>query len=357
MDNTKNICYRLLLLLLIFHQLIFLFLLILKGKTESTKIVLKYLTTVGSTSGIVDSDQSSVMEKILQSNPILEAFGNARTIRNDNSSRFGKFIELNFNRRGNLIGGMIRTYLLEKVRLPTQQAGERNFHIFYQMARGGNTEELKDWGILPIEDYWYTNQGGIFELQHVDDKEEFTAMKIALTTLNFDANTQIEMFRCLAGLLHLGQLQFISDRDGEGSEVARDEENVKHLFFAATLCGLDVNFIAKTLTIRVINASGDVYQKKLTKIQASDARDALTKAIYGTMFQFIVNRINLSIEVDKKNVRADIGVLDIFGFECFRYNSFEQLCINYTNETLQQQFNQFVFKMLVLIQLFNCLFC
>jgi myosin V len=285
------------------------------------------------------------MDKILQSNPILEAFGNARTIRNDNSSRFGKFIELNFNRRGHLIGGMIRTYLLEKVRLPTQQPGERNFHVFYQMMVGGSDEDIEDWNLENIEEYWYANQGGIFELQHVDDGDEYRAMRAALNTLSFPEDHQIGLFRVLAGLLHLGQVQFVADHDGEGCEVSPDESSKNHLENAARLLGLRVNDVAKTFTIRIINARGEIFEKKLTSFQAFDARDALSKAIYGQIFQWLVQNINKSIMVDMKNVRADIGVLDIFGFECFKQNSFEQLCINYTNETLQQQFNQFIFKM------------
>jgi myosin-5 len=144
------------------------------GKTESTKIVLRYLTTVGSSTGTVETESGSIMDKVLQSNPILEAFGNAKTIRNDNSSRFGKFIELNFNRRGHLVGGTIRTYLLEKVRIPYQQLGERNFHIFYQMLAGGSSEEKAEWGLADIQDIFYTNQGNDFVLKFVYDCEEFT---------------------------------------------------------------------------------------------------------------------------------------------------------------------------------------
>ena len=128
------------------------------GKTESTKIVLRFLTAVGNSSGGVSFDNDTIMEKVLQSNPILEAFGNARTLRNDNSSRFGKFIELSFNRRGCLVGGQIRTYLLEKVRIPFQQNQERNFHVFYQMAAGASPEDREKWSLCSIDSYWYTAQ-------------------------------------------------------------------------------------------------------------------------------------------------------------------------------------------------------
>lgn len=283
------------------------------GKTESTKIVLRYLTTVGNSSGGLELAAGSVMDKILQSNPILEAFGNARTIRNDNSSRFGKFIELNFNRRGHLIGGTIRTYLLEKVRLPTQQSGERNFHIFYQMATGGNQDDLRDWEIESIKDFWYASQGGIFTLQHVNDADEYADMRTALNTLNFKSEYQVCLFQIMAGLLHLGQLQFTRDNDGEGCEISADPDVQRHLQASARLCGLDVPSIKKTMTVRIITVAGESLEKKLTATQAADARDALAKAIYGKTFLWLVETINLSIQVDPKNVRADIGVLDIFG--------------------------------------------
>jgi myosin V len=315
------------------------------GKTESTKIVLRYLTTVGNAGGSLALEDGSVMDKILQSNPILEAFGNARTLRNDNSSRFGKFIELNFNKRGHLIGGTIRTYLLEKVRLPTQQLGERNFHVFYQLVAGSSEEEKALWHIDSIQDFWYANQGNVFRLRHVNDQDEFKAMKAALNTLNFDLSDQKHLLGAIAGLLHLGQLQFLPDEDGEGSEVSSDVEVRHNLKVASDLIGIDTSDLSRTLTVRLIQAREEVYMKKLTPVQASDARDAFAKAIYGRIFQWIVDTINKSIEIDRSLVRADIGVLDIFGFECFQSNSFEQLCINYTNETLQQQFNQFVFKM------------
>lgn len=318
---------------------------LLIGKTESTKIVLRYLTIVGSPTGRLELSQGSVMDKILQSNPILEAFGNAKTIRNDNSSRFGKFIELNFNRRGHLVGGKIRTYLLEKVRLPSQQLGERNFHIFYQMASGGSKEELLDWGIDSIEEFKYTNQGNIFKLKHVNDHEEFQIMKSALSTLNFSNEQQIAIMKIMAGLLHLGEIEFVPDSDGEGSDVSFSDRVLNHLQKAADLIGIDMDALIYTLTVRIISTRNESYEKKLTPAQAENARDAMTKAIYGKIFLSIVDIVNLSIQVDAKLVRSDVGVLDIFGFECFKQNSFEQLCINYTNETLQQQFNQFVFKM------------
>eukprot|EP00981_Chlorochromonas_danica_P003888 scaffold736_cov197-Ochromonas_danica.AAC.2 len=318
------------------------------GKTESTKIVLRYLTTVGNSAQTLELVTGSIMDKVLQSNPILEAFGNARTNRNDNSSRFGKFIELNFNKRGSLIGGKIRTYLLEKVRLPLQQPGERNFHIFYQLFAGNDEDEQRRWQLEPIEHYDYLAHGGIYSLQSIDDGRDFLELKKALTILRFEEEDQKSLFDAIAGILHLGQVRFLSVTTGEGEgSVLNQEEtsSVKGLERFCSLCGLSQEAVLSTLTLRLITARGETYEKKLNAIQATDARDAVAKAIYGKAFDWIVLMINKCMEVDKASIRATIGVLDIFGFESFQHNSFEQLCINYTNETLQQQFNQYIFKM------------
>ena len=314
------------------------------GKTESTKIVLRYLTTVGSNSGVANCT-GSVMDKILQSNPILEAFGNARTLRNDNSSRFGKFIELSFSKRGHIMGGVVRTYLLEKVRLSSQQPGERNFHIFYQMIAGATAEERRRWSLPSLRELHYLCQGGIFELRHVNDKDEFGDLRVAMDTLGFEAGTQVALLGVLAGLLHVGQLQFTHTADGEGSELASEATITASLSSAAALIGVPANELCSIMTVRRMTARAETYSIRLRPDQAVDARDAFAKALYGRLFEWIVQVINSSIRVEAKDARAYIGVLDIFGFECFKSNSFEQLCINYTNETLQQQFNQFVFKM------------
>lgn len=316
------------------------------GKTESTKIVLKYLTTLGN-SMKSEIEESTIMDKILQSNPILEAFGNARTLRNDNSSRFGKFILLNFNKRGALIGGSIKTYLLEKVRLPFQQKGERNFHIFYQLLTGTTEEEKSRLFLDSLFDFEYLSKGGIKELKNIDDRQEYKSLKNALTTLDFNSEIQKSIFEIVSGILHLGQLKFDSfqDEEGEGSKLSHQNELNSNIQAISILLGLSTEDLAVTLTSRIIVARGETYTKKLTVTQANDARDAISKSIYGKLFDWIVHSINKSIQVDSTNIRANIGVLDIFGFECFQKNSFEQLCINYTNETLQQQFNQYIFKL------------
>mmetsp|Transcript_676 Transcript_676/g.962 ORF Transcript_676/g.962 Transcript_676/m.962 type:complete len:1715 (-) Transcript_676:47-5191(-) len=318
------------------------------GKTESTKVVMKYLTTVGNANGITELEEGSVMDRVLQSNPILEAFGNARTIRNDNSSRFGKFIELLFDKRGILLGAKIETYLLEKVRIPNQSEHERNFHIFYQMTKGANDDERKNWDLEGPEEYKFSNQGDCFDLNRVEDEEEFVFTKKALLLMGFSTDTQNSIFSLVASLLHLGQVEFVSN-DDENAEFSSDGATMNALANVSRLAYLPRDGLEKALTERTIEigvkSMHEIHTIKLEERQANDARDALAKAIYGQLFNHIVGALNANINCSRKDVRASIGVLDIFGFECFKKNSFEQLCINYTNETLQQQFNQFVFKM------------
>jgi myosin-5 len=285
------------------------------------------------------------MDKVLQSNPILEAFGNARTIRNDNSSRFGKFIEMHFNKRAALIGASIRTYLLEKVRLPTHAENERNFHIFYQMCSGASDEERIRWRLRPLQDYHYTNQGECYTLRHVRDEDEWPATRQAMRTLNFSENDTEALLSCTAGLLQLGQVRFQPDADGEGAEIDSTPESMEALRHGAELCGLQIEALRRAMLVKTMEMRGELFTMKLRPGPAADARDALAKALYGRLFDWIVQMINTSIQCERREIKADISVLDIFGFECFKNNSFEQLCINYTNETLQQQFNQFVFKM------------
>ncbi|CAM9675631.1 unnamed protein product [Chrysoparadoxa australica] len=319
------------------------------GKTESTKasqVVMKFLTAVGNTDGVMELAEGSIMDRVLQSNPILEAFGNARTIRNDNSSRFGKYIDLQFDRRGNLLGAGIETYLLETVRIPNQSPGERNFHIFYQITKGADDDERERWSLGDPEDYYYCNQGECYELRRVEDGEEFLKTKRAMSLMGISESDSQAMLDLVAGLLHLGQLEFDEGED-EGAVVPDDPETVDTLETVCRLCSLPAPGLTRALTEKSIEIGGgrEVHTIKLRARQASDARDALAKAIYGQLFLHIVTLIKENISCDKKQIRASVGVLDIFGFECFANNSFEQLCINFTNEHLQQQFNQFVFKM------------
>jgi myosin-5 len=323
------------------------------GKTESTKIVMLYLTTLGA-GGEDASEQGelSIMQKVLQSNPVLEAFGNARTLRNDNSSRFGKFIELGFNRAGHLKGAKVQTYLLEKVRLAFHAAGERNYHIFYQLLRGCQEDEHAKYefhegitGGLDLPNYFhYTGQGGAPHLREFTDESGYEHTKKAMQRLGWSKETIDQVFCIIAGLLHLGQISFNSvEKEGMETAVIGDE---KILEYSSRLLGVDTNRLRLALTERIIVARDQEITTQLTPERAADARDALAKTVYGSLFLWIVDQVNQSIGWENdSDIKSSCGVLDIFGFECFAINSFEQLCINYTNEALQQQFNQFIFKL------------
>lgn len=324
------------------------------GKTESTKIVMSYLTTLGGMGMEQESNgELSIMERVLQSNPVLEAFGNARTLRNDNSSRFGKFIELGFSRAGHLQGAKVQTYLLEKVRIAFHATGERNYHIFYQLLRGA-TDEMKEkymlnevnTGGLELPNCFHlTKQGGAPQLREFTDESGFDYTLKAMRALGWSEEVIDNVLSLIAGLLHLGETAFVKKETASGQDAAgiADEESLKR---TCSLLGVDYEKMALTLTVRILVARGQEIQTELSPDAAADARDALAKTIYGALFLWVVDQVNKSIcwENDQ-DVRSSIGVLDIFGFECFSVNSFEQLCINFTNEALQQQFNQFIFKL------------
>ena len=335
------------------------------GKTESTKIVMLYLTTLGSASmgsstageGSLTSSSGGeanldIMDRVLQSNPILEAFGNARTLRNDNSSRFGKFIELGFSRSGQLLGAKVDTYLLEKVRLGFHASGERNYHIFYQVVRGATPEQHAKFhfneghtGGLELANYFhYTGQGGAPQLREFTDEEGLAYTIKAMKKMNWPQEKIDNVLSLVAGLLHLGQVTFAAGEvNGEESSEIEDD---KILGYAAELIGVDLDAIRSALTQRIMEARGERMTLVLNCARALDARDALTKTIYGALFLWVVKQVNECIiwSNDRDKVNS-VGVLDIFGFESFAVNSFEQLCINFTNEALQQQFNKFIFKM------------
>jgi len=342
------------------------------GKTESTKIVMLYLTTLGSSQPTSKSEESqknlnagggggggamtdlSVMERVLQSNPILEAFGNARTLRNDNSSRFGKYIELGFSRAGTLLGARVQTYLLEKVRLGFHASGERNYHIFYQVLRGMSEEQKKKFrfhdhethGLELANHYHYTGQGGAPSLREFTDEAGLKYTIKAMKALGWDEEKTETVLGLVAGMLHLGQVSFdAEERDGVEVAIIK-EENENEVRNASDLAGLDHDKLEVALKERIMVTRGEEIRINLNPSQAADARDALSKTIYGALFLWVVEEVNRCITWENdSDVRSSCGVLDIFGFECFSINSFEQLCINFTNEALQQQFNKFIFKM------------
>jgi len=296
---------------------------------------------------------NSIEAQVLQSNPILESFGNARTMRNDNSSRFGKFIEIQFTRTGRLVGAQIETYLLEKVRLVTQSLGERNYHIFYEMLSGSmGTDELRNYFIASTaspDDFKITASGTFDRRDGVSDKDTCLALQAAMKAMTFSVEEQRNVFATAAAILHASNLTFC-DFD---QYCQLDGHNV-HLEPVCHLLGVTAEDLNQALCHCSITAGNESQvQQNLDIDKAEKGLEGLLKATYGALFTFLVSRINDSIcyspdenknSSSKEAPSASIGVLDIFGFETFKTNSFEQLCINYCNEALQQQFNAFVLK-------------
>ncbi|GKY99374.1 hypothetical protein MPSEU_000892100 [Mayamaea pseudoterrestris] len=321
------------------------------GKTVTTKIVLNYLAMLSKQkSDALSSTRDALIEdvsieaQVLQSNPILESFGNARTIRNDNSSRFGKYIDIQFNRAGKLVSASIETYLLEKVRLISQAPGERNFHIFYEMLTGLSQQQKREFGLTntSVRDFRMLAASGTFDRRDgVNDRETFRDLIMAFETVGFTKLEQEDIFAVVAALMHASNLTF-RECAMDASELNFSNKSVKA---AVALLGVKADSLNDALCRCRIEAQHEVLYKNLTVSQAHKAVEAFVKVTYGSLFAFIVRRINGSIGNAASDATASIGVLDIFGFESFDVNSFEQLCINYCNEALQQQFNRFVFKL------------
>ncbi|XP_058123713.1 myosin-VIIa-like isoform X2 [Anopheles ziemanni] len=307
------------------------------GKTESTKLILQYLAA---TSG----KHSWIEQQIIESNPILEAFGNAKTMRNDNSSRFGKYIDVHFTTEGVIGGARIEQYLLEKSRIVRQNKGERNYHIFYSMLAGMTKEERRR---LDLEDapkaYAYLTSGQTLLCEGRNDAKEFADVRAAMKVLAFDDQEIQSIFTLLAAILHLGNVKYKATvvQNIDAVEI-NDTVNVGRV---AVLLGVSKPQLIAALTHKTIIAHGERVVSQLAKSQALEARDAFVKAIYGKLFIMIVDKINKTIYKPSAKGRLSIGVLDIFGFEQFEVNSFEQLCINYANENLQQFFVKHIFKM------------
>eukprot|EP00584_Thalassiosira_punctigera_P000378 CAMPEP_0172539274 /NCGR_PEP_ID=MMETSP1067-20121228/10496_1 /TAXON_ID=265564 ORGANISM="Thalassiosira punctigera, Strain Tpunct2005C2" /NCGR_SAMPLE_ID=MMETSP1067 /ASSEMBLY_ACC=CAM_ASM_000444 /LENGTH=2104 /DNA_ID=CAMNT_0013324925 /DNA_START=492 /DNA_END=6806 /DNA_ORIENTATION=- len=306
-----------------------------------------------------EEEDVCIEQQVLQSNPILEAFGNARTLRNDNSSRFGKYIDIRFTSSGRLSGAKIETYLLEKVRLIHPSAGERNYHVFYQFLEAASKEERKKLGLdrLGISDFRLLNGTGTSDRRDgVVDGEMHQEMLDAMVTIGFDNETIQSLLRLITAILYCGNITFTarhqSDANGMSDACFMDETHSAKT--AARLLGVPMNDLAYALTYRAIRAGNEVVYSPLDKVQSEKACEALMKATYGATFDFIVGKVNGSISTQHQQREsldgtvegsASIGVLDIFGFETFEVNNFEQICINYTNEALQQQFNKYVFKL------------
>ncbi|PVU86096.1 hypothetical protein BB560_006811 [Smittium megazygosporum] len=310
------------------------------GKTEAAKRILEYISAV---SGASSSSIQKVKDMVLATNPLLESFGNAKTLRNNNSSRFGKYLEVQFNYAGEPMGAKITNYLLEKIRVVSQIKNERNFHIFYQLTKAAPQHYRDMFGISNPGDYAYISAAGCIDVQNIDDSKDYREVIDAMNVIGLSQEEQTDLHRMLAIVLWLGNVNF-TENDASESSVSTPQV----VEFLAYLFEANVEFLTQALETRTIETQrggrrGSVYKVPLNRAQAIAARDGLAMAIYSRMFDWIVGRVNLSLET-KGSFANDIGILDIYGFEIFDNNSFEQLCINYVNEKLQQIFIELTLK-------------
>ncbi|XP_026520973.1 unconventional myosin-VI isoform X1 [Notechis scutatus] len=335
------------------------------GKTENTKFVLRYLTeSYGSGQDIDD--------RIVEANPLLEAFGNAKTVRNNNSSRFGKFVEIHFNEKNSVVGGFVSHYLLEKSRICVQGPEERNYHIFYRLCAGAPENIREKLYLSSPDNFRYLNRGctryfatketdkqilqnrkspeyqksGSLKDPLLDDHGDFNRMCTAMKKIGLNDEEKLDLFRVVAGVLHLGNIDFEEAGSTSGGCTLKNK-SAQSLEFCAKLLGLDEDDLRVSLTTRVMlttagGTKGTVIKVPLKVEQANNARDALAKTVYSHLFDHVVNRVNQCFPFETSSFF--IGVLDIAGFEYFEHNSFEQFCINYCNEKLQQFFNERILK-------------
>lgn len=306
------------------------------GKTEAAKRIMQYIASV---SGEQSGDIKKIKEMVLATNPLLESFGNAKTLRNNNSSRFGKYLQIYFNSTGEPVGADITNYLLEKSRVVGQIANERNFHIFYQFTKGASRQYRELFGIQKPETYVYTSRSKCFDVDGIDDVADFQDTLNAMNVIGLSQAEQDDIFRMLATVLWIGNIQFQEDQSGYA--VVADQSVVD---FAAYLLEVPPEQLVNAITIRILTPrNGEVIESPSNPAQATATRDALAKAIYSNLFDWIVERVNKSLK-SRQATANTIGILDIYGFEIFEKNSFEQLCINYVNEKLQQIFIQLTLK-------------
>ncbi|XP_069866337.1 unconventional myosin-VI isoform X2 [Dipodomys merriami] len=335
------------------------------GKTENTKFVLRYLTESYGTGQDID-------DRIVEANPLLEAFGNAKTVRNNNSSRFGKFVEIHFNEKSSVVGGFVSHYLLEKSRICVQGKEERNYHIFYRLCAGASEDIREKLHLSSPDNFRYLNRGctryfanketdkqilqnrkspeyvkaGSLKDPLLDDHGDFIRMCTAMKKIGLGDEEKLDLFRVVAGVLHLGNIDFEEAGSTSGGCNLKNK-SAPSLEYCAELLGLDQDDLRVSLTTRVMlttagGTKGTVIKVPLKVEQANNARDALAKTVYSHLFDHVVNRVNQCFPFETSSYF--IGVLDIAGFEYFEHNSFEQFCINYCNEKLQQFFNERILK-------------
>uniref|UniRef100_A0A8C1Y3A3 Myosin VAb n=1 Tax=Cyprinus carpio TaxID=7962 RepID=A0A8C1Y3A3_CYPCA len=300
------------------------------GKTVSAKYAMRYFATVSGSSA-----EARVEEKVLASSPIMEAIGNAKTTRNDNSSRFGKYIEIGFDRNHHIIGANMRTYLLEKSRVVFQASEERNYHIFYQLCACAHLPEFEPLKLGSADDFPYTNQGRSPIIEGVNDLKEMEATRKAFSLLGITEAHQMGLFQILSAILHLGNVE-VKERGSSSCGIS--------VSLFCDLTEVSYESMAHWLCHKKLKTATEILNKPVTRLEAINGRDALAKHIYAKLFSWIVSQVNKALSTSSKP-HSFIGVLDIYGFETFEVNSFEQFCINYANEKLQQQFNMHVFKL------------
>ncbi|XP_068940839.1 putative uncharacterized protein MYH16 [Petaurus breviceps papuanus] len=308
------------------------------GKTENTKKVIQYFANIGGTGKQSSDGKGSLEDQIIQANPVLEAFGNAKTTRNNNSSRFGKFIRIHFGTTGKLAGADIESYLLEKSRVISQQAAERGYHIFYQILSNKKPELLESLLLVPNPKEYHWISQGVTVVDNMDDGEELQITDVAFDVLGFLAEEKIGVYKLTGGIMHFGNMKFKQKPREEQAEVDTTEVADK----VAHLMGLNSGELQKGITRPRVKVGNEFVQKGQNMDQCNNSIGALGKAIYDKMFKWLVARINKTLDT-KMQRQFFIGVLDIAGFEIFEFNSFEQLCINFTNEKLQQFFNHHMF--------------
>ncbi|EFB16037.1 hypothetical protein PANDA_012269, partial [Ailuropoda melanoleuca] len=301
------------------------------GKTESTKLVLRYLAAMNQKRGIT--------QQILEATPLLESFGNAKTVRNDNSSRFGKFVEV-FLEGGVISGAITSQYLLEKSRIVFQAKNERNYHIFYELLAGLPAQLRQAFSLQEAETYYYLNQGGNCEISGKSDSDDFRRLLAAMEVLGFSGEDQDSIFRILASILHLGNVYF-EKYETDAQETA-SVVSAREIQAVAELLQISPEGLQKAITFKVTETMREKIFTPLTVESAVDARDAIAKVLYALLFSWLIARVNALVSPQQDTL--SIAILDIYGFEDLTFNSFEQLCINYANENLQYLFNKIVFQ-------------
>ncbi|KAG5414126.1 hypothetical protein IGI04_001693 [Brassica rapa subsp. trilocularis] len=304
------------------------------GKTETAKYAMQYLEALGGGNFGVDNE-------ILKTNCILEAFGNAKTSRNDNSSRFGKLMEIHFSAKGKICGAKLETFCLDQSRVVQLSNGERSYHIFYELCAGASPILKERLNLKEASEYNYLNQSNCLTIDRIDDAQKFHKLMEAFNIVQIPQEHQERAFALLAAVLWLGNVSFeVIDNENHVDVVA--DEAVTNV---AMLMGCDSKELMVVLSTCKLQAGRDCIAKRLTLPQATDMRDSLAKIIYASLFNWLVEQINTSLEVGKLRTGRSISILDIYGFESFKNNSFEQFCINYANERLQQHFNRHLFKL------------